>query len=247
MCIRDRTANTLYGENNFVKAYKWERLVGSYHGSGCTLTSAIAACMAHGLTLEEAVLEAQEFTWQTLKNGFRPGMGQYIPDRLFWARDEEEDVYKRQGHDFPNLTLVGVIDADSALHSPDFRASERLFAQLMQVAGRAGRADKTGQVIIQTQFPEHVLFNVLRRQDYASYANALLHERQQMQFPPYIFMALLRAEANDFNLVHQFLSYAFKVACGKSNSIIASIISSLLKSSPRPEVKMGSINKGTSG
>ena len=84
--------NTLYGENNFVKAYKWERLVGSYHGSGCTLTSAIAACMAHGLTLEEAVLEAQEFTWQTLKNGFRPGMGQYIPDRLFWARDEEDAV-----------------------------------------------------------------------------------------------------------------------------------------------------------
>lgn len=125
-----------------------------------------------------------------------------------------------KGHDFPNLTLVGVIDADSALHSPDFRASERLFAQLMQVAGRAGRADKTGQVIIQTQFPEHVLFNVLRRQDYASYANALLHERQQMQFPPYIFMALLRAEANDFNLVHQFLSYAFKVARDLNTKVV---------------------------
>ena len=125
-----------------------------------------------------------------------------------------------KGHDFPNLTLVGVIDADSALHSPDFRASERLFAQLMQVAGRAGRADKTGQVIIQTQFPEHVLFNALRRQDYASYANALLHERQQMQFPPYIFMALLRAEANDFNLVHQFLSYAFKVARDLNTKVV---------------------------
>ena len=82
--------NTLYGENQLIKSYQWERLVGSYHGSGCTLTSAIAACMAHGLNMEEAVLEAQEFTWQTLKNGFRPGMGQYIPDRLFWARDEEE-------------------------------------------------------------------------------------------------------------------------------------------------------------
>lgn len=117
-----------------------------------------------------------------------------------------------KGHDFPNLTLVGVIDADSALHSPDFRASERLFAQLMQVAGRAGRADKPGQVIIQTQFPEHVLFNALRRQDYATYANAMLRERQQMQFPPYVFMALLRAEASDFNLVQKFLSYAFRVA-----------------------------------
>jgi hydroxymethylpyrimidine/phosphomethylpyrimidine kinase len=84
--------NTLYGENKLIKAYKWERLVGSYHGSGCTLTSAIAACMAHGLSIEEAVMEAQEYTWQTLKNGFRPGMGQFIPDRMFWARDEEDAV-----------------------------------------------------------------------------------------------------------------------------------------------------------
>jgi len=115
-----------------------------------------------------------------------------------------------KGHDFPNLTLVGVIDSDSALHSPDFRASERLFAQLMQVSGRAGRADKAGQVIIQTQFPEHVLFNALRSQDYVSYANAMLQEREQVQFPPYVFMALLRAEANDFALVQQFLNLAFK-------------------------------------
>lgn len=82
--------NTLYGEKGLVKAYSWERLPGSYHGSGCTLTSAIAACIAHGLTMEEAVAEAQEYTWQTLKAGFRPGMGQYIPDRLFWARDEDD-------------------------------------------------------------------------------------------------------------------------------------------------------------
>jgi hydroxymethylpyrimidine/phosphomethylpyrimidine kinase len=84
--------NTLYGNNQFIKAYKWERLAGSYHGSGCTLTSAIAACLAHGLSMEEAVIEAQEYTWQTLKSGFRPGMGQYVPDRLFWARDEEDPV-----------------------------------------------------------------------------------------------------------------------------------------------------------
>ena len=84
--------NTLYGNNQLIKAYKWERLAGSYHGSGCTLTSAIAACIAHGLSMEDAVLEAQEYTWQTLKNGFRPGMGQYIPDRMFWARDEEDTL-----------------------------------------------------------------------------------------------------------------------------------------------------------
>lgn len=85
--------NTLYGEKGLVRAYGWERLPGSYHGSGCTLTSAIAACLAHGLSMEEAVQEAQEYTWQTLKAGFRPGMGQFIPDRLFWAREEngEED------------------------------------------------------------------------------------------------------------------------------------------------------------
>ncbi|MDZ4142881.1 MAG: primosomal protein N' [Methylotenera sp.] len=125
-----------------------------------------------------------------------------------------------KGHDFPNLTLVGVIDTDNALHSPDFRASERLFAQLMQVAGRAGRADKAGQVIIQTQFPDHALFNALRRQDYVSYANALLLEREQVQFPPYVFTALLRAEANDFALVQKFLQYAFEQARGLSSDVL---------------------------
>jgi len=125
-----------------------------------------------------------------------------------------------KGHDFPNLTLVGVIDTDSALHSPDFRASERLFAQLMQVAGRAGRADKAGQVIIQTQFPEHVLFNALRTQDYVTYANAMLQEREQVQFPPYVFTALLRAEANDYALVHQFLQHAFELARSLSDKVL---------------------------
>lgn len=125
-----------------------------------------------------------------------------------------------KGHDFPNLTLVGVIDTDSALHSPDFRASERLFAQLMQVAGRAGRADKAGQVIIQTQFPDHALFNALRAQDYESYANVLLEERQQMQFPPYVFTALLRAEANDYTLVQQFLQLAFAQARSLSDQVM---------------------------
>jgi hydroxymethylpyrimidine/phosphomethylpyrimidine kinase len=80
--------NSLYGTEGLVRDYHWERLKGSYHGSGCTLTSAIAACLAHGLTVEEALQEAQEYTWQTLKNAFRPGMGQFIPDRFFWARDE---------------------------------------------------------------------------------------------------------------------------------------------------------------
>lgn len=113
-----------------------------------------------------------------------------------------------KGHDFPNLTLVGVIDTDSALFSPDFRAAERLFAQLMQVAGRAGRADKAGEVLIQTAFPDHVLFNALRAHDYAAFAGSLLQEREIMQFPPYSHVALLKAEANDFALVQRFLRFA---------------------------------------
>lgn len=125
-----------------------------------------------------------------------------------------------KGHDFPNLTLVGVIDTDSALHSPDFRASERLFAQLMQVAGRAGRADKPGRVIIQTAFPEHDLFHALRQHDYASYANALLQEREVVQFPPYVFTALIRAEAHEYALVQQFLQYAYQQARSLGETVI---------------------------
>lgn len=82
--------NTLYNEQSVVRADTWERLPGSYHGSGCTLASAIAATLANGLDIPEAVREAQEYTWQALAAGFRPGMGQYIPDRFFWARDADD-------------------------------------------------------------------------------------------------------------------------------------------------------------
>ena len=85
-----KVINTLYGERGVVRSDSWPRLPGIYHGSGCTLASAIAALLANGLPMEEAVKEAQEFTWQTLQYGFRPGMGQHIPDRLFWARDEDD-------------------------------------------------------------------------------------------------------------------------------------------------------------
>ena len=80
--------NTLYGIDGVIRTDSWQRLAGSFHGSGCTLASAIAATLANGLPLAEGVYEAQEYTWQSLKSGFRPGMGQYLPDRLFWARDE---------------------------------------------------------------------------------------------------------------------------------------------------------------
>ena len=86
-----KVINTLYSERGVISSDSWARLPGIYHGSGCTLASAIAALMAQGVAVPEAVKEAQEYTWQTLNAGFRPGMGQHIPDRLFWARGEEDD------------------------------------------------------------------------------------------------------------------------------------------------------------
>lgn len=85
-----QVVNNLYGTSGVVRTDSWRRLEGSYHGSGCTLASAIAAALANGLPLAEGVYEAQEYTWQSLKAGFRPGMGQFLPDRLFWARDEPD-------------------------------------------------------------------------------------------------------------------------------------------------------------
>ncbi len=83
--------NTLYGPQGVIRSDTWRRLSGSYHGSGCTLASAIAATLANGLDIPEAVREAQEYTWQTLNAGFRPGMGQHVPDRFFWAREAGGD------------------------------------------------------------------------------------------------------------------------------------------------------------
>lgn len=84
--------NTLHGVGRILRADAWPRLPGSYHGSGCTLASALAATLANGLGIEEAVRDAQEYTWQSLRFAFRPGMGQHVPDRLFWAREEEATV-----------------------------------------------------------------------------------------------------------------------------------------------------------
>jgi hydroxymethylpyrimidine/phosphomethylpyrimidine kinase len=81
--------NTLYNNEGVVRSDTWDRLPGSYHGSGCTLASAIAANLANGLDIADAVRDAQDYTWQALVSAFRPGMGQFIPDRFFWARNNE--------------------------------------------------------------------------------------------------------------------------------------------------------------
>lgn len=83
--------NTLYEQQGVMRTDSWQRLTGTFHGSGCTLASAIAATIANGLAIPEAVRDAQEYTWQTLKHAYRTGMGQLVPDRLFWAREEERE------------------------------------------------------------------------------------------------------------------------------------------------------------
>ncbi len=113
-----------------------------------------------------------------------------------------------KGHDFPSLTLVGVLSPDSALYSSDFRAGEKLFAQLMQVAGRAGRADKPGEVWIQTAFPDHPLYLNLQAHDFEGWAAMQLAERQMAGFPPFVFQAMLRAEGREEEEVYAYLNRA---------------------------------------
>ncbi|WP_295994551.1 primosomal protein N' [Rugamonas sp.] len=118
-----------------------------------------------------------------------------------------------KGHDFKKLTLVGILNPDTALFSQDYRASERLFAQLMQVAGRAGRAAQTeggsaSEVLIQTRYPQHPLYGAVVNHDYDHFATALLEEREQAALPPYLFQALLRAEAPELATAIAFLEQA---------------------------------------
>jgi primosomal protein N' (replication factor Y) len=117
-----------------------------------------------------------------------------------------------KGHDFPRLTLVGVLGADNGLLAADFRAEERLFALLLQVAGRAGRGDQPGHVLIQTEFPAHPLFRALMAQDFADFARQQLETRLATVFPPYQHQALLRAEATLERQVFEFLEEAVRLA-----------------------------------
>ena len=101
-----------------------------------------------------------------------------------------------KGHDFPNVTLVVVLNADQGLFSTDFRAPERLAQTIVQVAGRAGRAERPGEVLIQTEYPDHPLLTLLLTGGYAAFAAGALTEREQSGWPPFARIALLRAEAN---------------------------------------------------
>ncbi|CAM2194977.1 Primosomal protein N' [Paraburkholderia kururiensis] len=113
-----------------------------------------------------------------------------------------------KGHDFQRVSLVGVLNADTALFSHDFRASERLFAQLMQVSGRAGRAGLPGEVLVQTRYARHALYHALTRHDYVGFATATLAERRDAHLPPFVYQALLRAEGRTLDAALAFLQQA---------------------------------------
>lgn len=124
-----------------------------------------------------------------------------------------------KGHDFPALTLVCVINADASLYSTDYRAGERLFANLMQVSGRAGRAELPGRVLIQTEFPEHPLYAALRSQNFDAFAQTILAERKQAGLPPYSYQAILRAEALQQDAALDFLCRAAACADRRQTAV----------------------------
>jgi primosomal protein N' (replication factor Y) len=110
-----------------------------------------------------------------------------------------------KGHDFPNVTLVGILNVDHGLFSTDFRATERLAQLLVQVSGRAGRSTKKGKVLLQTNLPEHPLLNCLLSQGYATFSNEALKIRKECALPPYTFMLMIRARANNVVMTKKFL------------------------------------------
>lgn len=124
-----------------------------------------------------------------------------------------------KGHHFERLTLVGVLNADGGIFSSDYRASERSFAQLQQVAGRAGRATLPGEVLIQTRYPGHPLYQALVKHDYVGFASSVLAERREAGFPPFVFEAVLRAESTDAMRAMRFLRGAIEAAPARSSAI----------------------------
>ncbi len=124
--------------------------------------------------------------WETMRGAIEAGDADLLVGTQMLAK----------GHDFPRVTLVGVLGADAALVAADYRAPERLFAQLYQVAGRAGRAQAPGEVLVQTRYPQHPLYQALVRHEFAPFAEALAAERRDAGFPPFVHEAVLRAESD---------------------------------------------------
>ena len=136
--------------------------------------------------------------WEAMKRSIEDGAADLLLGTQILAK----------GHDFPRVTLVGVLSADAALVAADYRAPERLFSQLYQVAGRAGRAELPGEVLVQTRFPDHPLYQALVRHDFARFAATQIEERRAAGFPPGVHEAVLRAEAEEMRDAMAFLATA---------------------------------------
>ncbi len=143
--------------------------------------------------------------------------GRHIKGLLETVRSGEADILigtqlLAKGHHFERVTLVGVLNADAGLFAADYRAPERLFAQLQQISGRAGRAELPGEVFVQTRYPDHPLYRALLQQDYEGYAQDLLKERKIAGFPPFVHEAALRAQASSMESAISFLRQAASLA-----------------------------------
>jgi primosomal protein N' (replication factor Y) len=144
----------------------------------------------------------KKFAWRTMRDDIHEHRADILVGTQMLAK----------GHDFPKLNLVGVINADRSLYSADFRAEERLFAQLAQVAGRAGRGKIQGKVFIQTEFLDHPLYRALQAHNFSAFAESSLQERHRAKFPPFVHQALLRAEGPKLETAMSFLEKAKKIA-----------------------------------
>ena len=129
------------------------------------------------------------------------------------ARSGEADILIgtqliTKGHDFPKVGMVGILDADQGLYSSDYRASESLFQQVLQVSGRAGRRSDVGKVFIQTRFPDNPFFSWIKKHDFNGFAENLLEQRKAVNYPPFGYFALLRSESTHQAKALQFLRKA---------------------------------------
>jgi len=149
-----------------------------------------------------------------------------LEDKLARARSGEARILLgtqmlAKGHNFPGVTLAAVLDADRGLFSSDFRASERLVQLIVQVAGRAGRAERLGEVVIQTHQPDHPLLQALLREGFDACAKELIHERRQARLPPFAYLALLRAEARDAERARSLLARVVAWLAPQGGGVVA--------------------------
>ncbi|NGP53460.1 primosomal protein N' [Thioalkalivibrio sp. XN8] len=228
--------------------YTWHRRAGRLRCHHCGHDTGLpAACPECGADLRPAG-EGTERLEEALARHF-PGVAIARIDRDSTRRrgavdqilDDVRDGRTRilvgtqmmaKGHDFPGVTLVGVINADQGLFGTDFRAGERLAQTLVQVAGRAGRADRPGEVLVQTSYPEHPLLQRLLAGGYEAFAEAALEERETAGWPPYSHLALLRAEAARPGLAFEFLQQ-LRQALGRPADV------TVLGPAPAPMEKRG--------